>query len=157
MCGILGSVNQSFDDNVLGVISHRGPDDSGLNVRSVGHHLLTFGQRRLSILDVSPAGHQPMWASGGKHGIVFNGEIYNHIDLRNQLSTRQYRGHSDTETILHCLAEDGIRALQRLNGIFALGFLDTDHKKLLLARDPFGVKPLYYWTDRNSFVFASEI
>lgn len=157
MCGILGTINRPFNESVLDVISHRGPDDSGISARKVGRHLLTFGQRRLSILDTSPAGHQPMWTLDGQHGIVFNGEIYNHVNLRAHLPTWQYRGHSDTETILHCLAHHGVRSLDKFNGIFAFSYLDISSNKLFLARDPFGVKPLYYWTDSKSFVFSSEL
>ncbi len=157
MCGILGTVNQPFGESALNLLSHRGPDDSGIALKTVGAHLVTLGQRRLSILDLSPAGHQPMWLGGRQQGIVFNGEIYNHLELRRLLTARDYQGHSDTETILHSLSEHGVRALSDFNGIFGLAFLDADKKKLFLARDPFGVKPLYYWTDGRSLVFASEL
>jgi len=157
MCGILGTVDRPFGNEVLESLRHRGPDDGSISKRSIGKRTLTLGHRRLSILDLSPAGRQPMWTPCDEFGIVFNGEIYNHVDLRAELDSIPYRGHSDTETTLHYLARRGIGAVDRLNGIFALGFVDQPRNKLYLARDAFGVKPLYYWIDDNSFVFASEI
>jgi len=123
----------------------------------VGTHHVYFGHRRLAILDLSPAGHQPMQTDSGRYSIVFNGEIYNHADLRHSLKDIKFYGHSDTETILHLLAQQGISGLGRFNGIFALAFLDSECGKLLLARDPFGVKPLYYHFDGSGLTFCSEI
>ena len=157
MCGILGSINLPFDEQVLDLIRHRGPDDSSLDKFAVGPNRVTLGHRRLSIVDLSPAGHQPMWTPSGKQAIIFNGEIYNHLDLRGKISQEQFRGHSDTETILQYMARLGIRTVREFNGIFALGFVDVQNGKLFLARDPFGIKPLYYWADSGRFVFASEI
>lgn len=157
MCGILGTVNKPFGENVLDLLYHRGPDDSGISQGSVGDHLLTLGFRRLSILDLSPAGHQPMWTSSQKHAIVFNGEIYNHQELRARIPSTEYKGHSDTETILNFLAHRGMESVDCFNGIFAFGFVDLEKQKLFLARDPFGVKPLYYWSGNGSFVFSSEL
>src|SRR3977135_3940528 len=108
MCGILGTINLPFGERTLELLRHRGPDDSAIAQSSIGSHLVTLGHRRLSILDLSPAGRQPMWTSSGKYGIVFNGEIYNHLELREQMHAVPYRGHSDTETILHYLAHHGI-------------------------------------------------
>src|SRR5437899_8185562 len=101
MCGILGTVNRPFGEGVLDLLRHRGPDDSGIVQASLGSHLVTLGHRRLSIVDLSPAGHQPMWTSCGKYAIAFNGEIYNHLELRERLHAVHYRGHSDSETILN--------------------------------------------------------
>ena len=157
MCGILGTINQPFGEEVLDLLRHRGPDDSCITQSSVGHHLMTLGHRRLSILDLSPAGRQPMWTPGRKHGIVFNGEIYNHLELRERNRATQYRGRSDTETILHYLARHGIQSASQFNGIFAFGFLDEQNAKLFLARDPFGIKPLYYRADHETFMFSSEL
>ncbi len=157
MCGILGAVNRPFEREALNLLSHRGPDDWGLDHKSIGGHLLTLGQRRLAIQDLSPAGHQPMWTPVQQHGIIFNGEIYNHAELRQGILPTPYRGHSDTETLLHFLAHHGVAWLDRLNGIFAFGFADTQNRKLFLARDPFGVKPLYYWADNRSLIFSSEL
>ena len=156
MCGILGTLNFPFDVGVLDLIRHRGPDDAGMTQAVVGRHAVALSHRRLSILDLSPAGHQPMWSIGGQHAIVFNGEIYNHFDFRDDSDVR-YRGHSDTETILYHLARNGIGSVQQFNGIFAFGFLDAPNEKLFLVRDPFGVKPLYYWSDSRSLIFSSEL
>src|SRR5882762_2996042 len=157
MCGILGTVNFPFDEQALNLLRHRGPDDSAIAQLPIGNHLLTLGHRRLSILDLSPAGRQPMWTSFRRHGLVFNGEIYNHLELRGRFSPIQYRGHSDTETILHHLAHHGILSADRFNGIFAFGFIDAENRKLFLARDAFGVKPLYYCSENGSFMFSSEL
>jgi asparagine synthase (glutamine-hydrolysing) len=157
MCGILGTVNQPFGESTLDILRHRGPDDSAITRSSIGGHVVTLGHRRLSILDLSLAGRQPMWTSCGKYGIVFNGEVYNHLELRERTRSVQYNGHSDTETILHYLAQHGIPSARQFNGIFALSFVDTENHKLFLARDAFGVKPLYYWSDNRSFLFSSEL
>lgn len=157
MCGILGTINRSFDESVLDLIQRRGPDGSGICTQAVGKHQVTIGHRRLAILDLSAAGQQPMWTPNGQFGIVFNGEVYNHLDLRKQIREVDFRGHSDTETILHDIARRGILAVRDFNGIFAFGLLDAAHQKLYLARDPFGVKPLYYTLNNNTLAFSSEI
>lgn len=158
MCGILGTINVQIEDTVLSLIKHRGPDDFGINSFSVNNHAIHFGQRRLSIIDLSPAGHQPMNSECGQYSIIFNGEIYNHIDLRDKLPKNiTFRGHSDTETILYYLIHFGIDRISDFNGIFAFCFLDKKNEKIHLARDPFGVKPLYFFLDRKKMIFSSEI
>lgn len=158
MCGILGSVNQIFEKTTLDLIEHRGPDDFGINTFSTNGNTVQFGQRRLAIIDLSPAGHQPMVSSCENFALIFNGEIYNHLDLRKKLpSNVSYNGHSDTETILQYLIHFGPRSIVDFNGIFALGFIDLQKGELTLARDPFGVKPLYYFEDGESLLFSSEI
>jgi asparagine synthase (glutamine-hydrolysing) len=157
MCGILGTVNRAFDNTTLNLLAHRGPDDASISRVAVCSHVVTLGHRRLSILDVSPAGRQPMWTSSNRQGIIFNGEIYNHQELRRELPRLEYIGHSDTETILTYVAQYGIESVRHFNGIFALGVVDLDKQKLFLARDPFGVKPLYYCLSGGSFVFSSEL
>lgn len=158
MCGILGSVNQVFDKTTLNLIKHRGPDDFGINSFSANKHQIHFGQRRLAIIDLSPAGHQPMVSPCENFAIIFNGEIYNHLELRKKLpSNIVYNGHSDTETILQYLIHFGPKAIVDFNGIFAFAFLDLKKAKLTLARDPFGVKPLYYFEDTKRLIFSSEI
>ncbi|HYM08910.1 MAG TPA: asparagine synthase (glutamine-hydrolyzing) [Terriglobales bacterium] len=157
MCGILGTVNRPFGEDALDLLRHRGPDDAAVTRSSVGRHEVTLGHRRLSILDLSPAGRQPMWTPCGRHAIVFNGEIYNHLELRRLAQPVRYRGHSDTETILHRIAQNGIESAGEFNGIFAFAFVDVEDQKLFLARDPFGVKPLYYWSHEGAFAFSSEI
>lgn len=158
MCGILGSINLPFDQFLLDQIKHRGPDDSGVDNFTLKNHTIILGQRRLSILDLSPAGHQPMISNCGNYAIVFNGEIYNHQNLRNKLTGNIiFNGHSDTESILYYLIENGIRGVSEFNGIFAFAFIDFKKNKLFLARDPFGVKPLYYAKENNGLLFSSEI
>lgn len=158
MCGIVGSINFKLEENILSLINHRGPDDFGINSFDTSNHTIHLGQRRLSIIDLSPAGHQPMISSCGQYSIVFNGEIYNHLDLREKLPKNiVYKGHSDTETILYYLIHFGINQISDLNGIFAICFFDKKNEKIHLARDPFGVKPLYYFLDRKKMIFSSEI
>jgi asparagine synthase (glutamine-hydrolysing) len=156
MCGILGTVNRPFNEGLLNLLRHRGPDDSAITRSMVGHHRVTLGHRRLSILDLSPAGQQPMWTPCRQYAIIFNGEIYNHLELRDRTPV-QYRGHSDTETILHHLAREGVGAAREFNGIFAFGLLDVERRKLFLVRDAFGVKPLYYSASGGKFAFSSEL
>jgi asparagine synthase (glutamine-hydrolysing) len=157
MCGILGTINISERQGALDLIEHRGPDAYGEINRKVGSHLVYLGHRRLSIVDLSPAGNQPMLSQDGSKALVYNGEVYNHRDLRNQLGDVHFIGHSDTETILHLLSRQGLAAVPNLNGIFALAFLNISTYRLYLARDPFGVKPLYYCQEGNTFAFSSEI
>lgn len=157
MCGILGTINIAESYGALDLIKHRGPDAYGEVGRRVGKHLVYLGHRRLSIVDLSPAGNQPMLSPNGATALVYNGEVYNHRDLRSQLGDVHFLGHSDTETILHLLSRLGSAAIPSLNGIFAFGFLNMSTSRLYLVRDPFGVKPLYYCQEGNSFAFCSEI
>ncbi len=158
MCGILGSVNIEFGEPALELIRHRGPDDFGIDSFTVNNNNIKFAQRRLSIIDLSPAGHQPMNSACGNYSLIFNGEVYNHLELRKKLpSTIQYNGHSDTETIFNYLMCFGIDAIADFNGIFAIAFLDVKKQSLFIARDPFGVKPFYYFKQGNELVFSSEI
>jgi asparagine synthase (glutamine-hydrolysing) len=157
MCGILGSVNSALSEKVLDLIAARGPDDSGLESYSIGRHSVDFGHRRLAIVDLSPAGHQPMVSQCGRYRLIFNGEVYNHAEIRASLKFRSFRGHSDTETLLYALIERGAEALRSFNGIFSLAFLDENEQRLFLARDPFGVKPLYYRFSANKLQFGSEL
>lgn len=157
MCGILGTINLPFDEALLDLIGHRGPDERGVLSRRVGSHDVQFGHCRLSIVDLSASGRQPMETPDGRHLLIFNGEIYNHLDLRRDLGPLAYRGHCDTETVLHTMALKGVCALKSFNGIFSLAFLSVPRHELILARDPFGVKPLYYWHGNDSLAFCSEL
>lgn len=157
MCGILGSVNHPITEADLNTIAHRGPDASALRQLRVGDDLVCLGHRRLSIVDLSPAGAQPMQSACGRYHLIFNGEVYNHLELRKKLSDIPFRGHSDTETVLYYLSRFGLTGIQDLNGIFALAFLDTETAQLWLARDRFGVKPLYYHVSGDRLLFASEM
>jgi asparagine synthase (glutamine-hydrolysing) len=141
-------------------LMHRGPDDFGYwYQKDIG---LALGHRRLSIVDLSPAGHQPMRSPGGRYQIIFNGEIYNHSAIRDELeaagSGASWRGHSDTETLLAAIEAWGLeRALQRCTGMFALALWDCERRCLALARDRAGEKPLYYGGAGRAFLFGSEL
>ena len=157
MCGILGSVNFPFSGKSLNLLAHRGPDDQGSYEDTVGRHRICLAQTRLAIVDLSATGHQPMVSVCGRYVIIFNGEIYNHLELREKLREIHFRGHSDTETILYYIAKYGLHRVNDLNGIFAFAFLDKEREAIFLCRDPFGVKPLYYWRKAEKLIFASEI
>lgn len=157
MCGILGAVNIDIDNSILNFIERRGPDDSGFELFSAHGYQVTFGHRRLSIVDLSPAGHQPMTTGNDRYTIVFNGEIYNYAEIHAQLKQFVFRGHSDTETILYALSELGISAVKSFNGIFGFCLFDHIAEKLYPARDPFGVKPVYYFIAEKKLCFSSEI
>lgn len=162
MCGIAGIFNHDQSDpgrivsEMIGAIRYRGPDDWG--VWCDGDYGLALGHARLAILDLSPAGHQPMESASGRYVIVFNGEIYNHLELRGQLTGLPWRGHSDTETLLAAFETWGVeKALQATVGMFALALWDRVAHRLVLARDRLGEKPLYYGWSNGTFLFASEL
>jgi asparagine synthase (glutamine-hydrolysing) len=160
MCGIAGYLSDPDPAGLsaaLTALRHRGPDDAGAFAdaeRGIG-----LAHTRLSILDLSPAGHQPMASEAGSLVLVFNGEIYNFRELRTELEERGYsfRGHSDTEVLLNLYRADGEDMLPRLNGIFAFAIWDASEETLFVARDALGVKPLYYSSEDGKFAFASEI
>lgn len=137
------------------IVSHRGPDGEGQYID--GH--IGLGHRRLSIIDLSPAGHQPMQTRDGRFTITYNGEVYNFKELRVQLEAIGYHFYSntDTEVVLKAYAEWGEKCLTKFNGMFAFAIWDKKDQKLFLARDRYGIKPLYYYKNENNFVFASEI
>lgn len=165
MCGITGFIEKDFSRelaqrrlfNMLSKLNHRGPDDGGIWCDD--QYGVSLGHRRLSILDLSPAGHQPMSSACGRYVIVFNGEIYNHLDLRRSLSAEIiWRGHSDTETLLSCFTAVGIEeTLKSTVGMFAFALWDRLDKTLTLARDRIGEKPLYYGWQQGVFLFGSEL
>ncbi|MFN8153407.1 MAG: asparagine synthase (glutamine-hydrolyzing) [Bacteroidia bacterium] len=163
MCGINGILNFTAGTStplhmtvaaMNQLIRHRGPDDQGIWEHPGG--FLCLGQQRLSIIDLSAAGHQPMLSETGS-AIVFNGEIYNYRELREQYVHHRFRSESDTEVLQHALDQSGIQALPHLNGMFAFAYWDERTKELLLARDCAGKKPLYYTINRGRFIFSSEI
>ena len=156
MCGILGSVNYSIKES-LHQIEHRGPDFQSHVDFNSSFHKVSFGHTRLSIVDLSEAGNQPMMSEDENYAIIFNGEIYNHLDLRKKLSEYNFKGHSDTETILYYLINNGIESIKDFNGIFTFAFYDIKNSKIYIARDPFGVKPVYYYYTDQSLIFSSEI
>ena len=158
ICGIFHSDNQPADQDVLREmtqsLAHRGPDNQGLHIdNNIG-----LGHRRLSILDLSAQGDQPMSAENGRFQIVYNGELYNYLELKKELQGlgHQFRSHSDTEVILRSYIAWGPEAVNRFNGMFAFAIWDTREKRLFLARDRYGIKPLYTTKVGNTFLFASE-
>ncbi len=163
MCGIAGFLATSTDTDLeawarrmADSLVHRGPDDTGVWGDATAG--VALAHRRLSILDLSPAGHQPMASACGRYVVVFNGEIYNHLDLRKELRPEEWRGHSDTETLLAACQAWGIQeTLQRAAGMFALALWDRHDRALTLARDRFGEKPLFYGWQGDSFLFGSEL
>ncbi|QJB56592.1 asparagine synthase (glutamine-hydrolyzing) [Pseudodesulfovibrio sp. zrk46] len=168
MCGITGFLlkNAAWSDEVMSqavhemndTLAHRGPDDSGIWVDKTAG--VAFGHRRLSILDLSPLGHQPMQSVSKRYSLIFNGEVYNHLSLREELAASGYefRGGSDTETMLAAFEAWGIRkAVTRFIGMFAFALWDNVNRKLFLCRDRMGIKPLYYGLVSSALVFGSEL
>ncbi|MCP4681811.1 MAG: asparagine synthase (glutamine-hydrolyzing) [Desulfobacterales bacterium] len=171
MCGICGKISYDsgpVDEGLLRKMcrsfSYRGPDDEGIyiNEQSEGKNgtlSVGLGHKRLSIIDLSQAGHQPMSNEDGTIWLTYNGEIYNFRELRAGLEKKghTFRSNSDTEVILHLYEEEGIQSVQRLNGMFAFGLFEEKPKRLFLCRDRIGIKPLVYYWDGKKFAFASEI
>lgn len=162
MCGILAVAdlnNRSLSETTVrrlrDTMIHRGPDDAGLFIDGP----VALGHRRLSIIDLSPAGHQPMSNEDGTVQLVFNGEIYNYIELREDLRNRGhiFRSASDTEVLLRQYLEDGEACVHKLRGMFAFVIWDSRRGRLFAARDRLGIKPLYYYRDQNRILLASEI
>jgi len=168
MCGIVGFITLKADnipdDGLLRQmresLSHRGPDDKGEYVRPIddGGPFVYLGHRRLSIIDLG-GGHQPLFNEDGTVWVVFNGEIYNFRELRGELEARghQFQTHSDTEVIAHSYEEYGEECFRQFNGMFGIGIWDERRRRLLLARDRLGKKPLYYCLMNETFIFASEL
>jgi asparagine synthase (glutamine-hydrolysing) len=179
MCGIAGivrfdepGINASMLSQLSIQLRHRGPDDHGFvgwspcegarvskDASVADHRLLGLATRRLSILDLSDTGAQPMQSDDGRYWIAYNGEVYNYVELRSELEKAgcRFRSTSDTEVVLHALKRWGRPALQRLTGMFALAFFDAARGELLLARDQFGMKPLFLVRVSSGLVFSSEI
>ena len=157
ICGIVGSTDAHAIDRMTMSLSHRGPDDSG--IARFPDLRLALGHRRLSIIDLSTRGRQPMFDDTARLSITFNGEIYNYQELKGALSpeTHQFRTETDTEVILHVYRESGVEAFARLNGMFAMAIVDRELEKLYLVRDHLGVKPLYYTAENGRLIFGSEI
>lgn len=165
MCGLTGMLADRVPaaEALRGMtdsLRHRGPDDGDVWIDAYAG--IGLGHRRLAILDLSPAGRQPMHSACGRYVIAFNGEIYNHLELRDELARAgiavAWRGHSDTETLLACFVAWGVReTLERTVGMFAIALWDRAERRLHLARDRFGEKPLYYGWSGGAFVFGSEL
>jgi asparagine synthase (glutamine-hydrolysing) len=160
ICGIVGVEDPQVAERMVATMQHRGPDDAGVEQFRVSWNTssLFLGHTRLSIIDLSRAGHQPMPNEDGTHWIVFNGEIYNYQKLRRDLEGRhQWRSQTDSEVILHLYEEVGPEVVCHLNGMFAFAIYDSRNSNLFLARDHIGIKPLYYVHRHGRFAFASEI
>jgi asparagine synthase (glutamine-hydrolysing) len=162
MCGILAVLNlddENIEEDLIirmrDTMYHRGPDDAGLYVDGP----VALAHRRLSIIDLTPSGHQPMTNEDGSIVITYNGEIYNYLELRQNLIAKGHRfsSTSDTEVILHQYEESGEDCLEKFNGMFSFVLWDRKRKKLFIARDRLGIKPLYYYYDSEKIIFASEI
>ncbi|MEO6902457.1 MAG: asparagine synthase (glutamine-hydrolyzing) [Bacteroidia bacterium] len=161
MCGIAGIIrlNKKAVDadeirSMLKIIKHRGPDDEGLFVKeNVG-----LGHVRLSIIDLSSAGHQPMFSNENRYAIIFNGEIYNYLELKEELKdSYSFKTKTDTEVILAAYSKWGEACLSKFNGDFSFAIYDLEQNTLFAARDRFGIKPFYFYHNNDQFVFASEI
>jgi asparagine synthase (glutamine-hydrolysing) len=162
MCGVSGifnldrqPVSKAVLERMTAVLAHRGPDGEGLFIEEG----IGIGHRRLAVIDLSEAAHQPMMTTDGRYVISYNGEIYNFRELRLELEAKghRFRSQSDAEVLLSAFAEWGDEALLRFNGMFAFALWDRHTRALLIARDRFGIKPLYYANLGNTFAFASEI
>jgi asparagine synthase (glutamine-hydrolysing) len=161
MCGISGLVDlsgknaeKSKIEKISSCLNHRGPDGNGLWMLEN----IALAHTRLAILDLSKSANQPMISKNQMYSLTYNGELYNYQELRKQLKQKgyQFSTNSDSEVILNSLIEWGTDALLKFNGIFAFGFYNNFNKTLLMARDRYGVKPLYYLSTQNYFAFASE-
>lgn len=163
MCGIAGQVkfngqvSEHAIDAMNTAIKHRGPDGEGVYVNAAQN--IGLGHRRLSFLDLGEAGKQPMTNEDGSIWITYNGEVYNYIELRAELEKygHQFHSHTDTEVVVHGYEQWGYGVVNRLKGMFAFGIWDEKKQELFLARDRFGIKPLYYYYQNGNFVFGSEI
>lgn len=163
MCGICGFISRknitleqlkAMNDTMY----HRGPDDSGEEIYEMSDGWQAgFAQRRLSILDLSALGHQPMHSADQRISVVYNGEIYNYRELRQELADYPFRSNCDTEVIIAAYLKWGIRCVERFNGMFAIALYDKKSQDIYLIRDRIGKKPLYYWYEEGNLVFASEL
>src|SRR3954454_9315858 len=163
MCGIAGIVSNKDGylalDRMVASLAHRGPDGRGALLRRADGWTVGVGHTRLAILDLSNLGAQPMTASDGQAAISYNGEIYNFMDVRNELMSERvtFKSRCDTEVILEGYLRWGLDVFPRLRGMFALAIWDQAKRKLILTRDSLGIKPLYVYCDGNTVLFASEI
>lgn len=166
MCGILGGV---FSENIadiqkriqsgLGLLNHRGPDDKGYLLYDLESVKVVLGNTRLAIIDLSHLGHQPMCSTDQVFSLVLNGEIYNYLELRDELKHlgHSFRTKTDTEVLLYAWSQWGVDSIKKLQGMFAFAVFDAKKRTLTLVRDAFGIKPLYFHISQNDIVFASEI
>ncbi|WP_029231916.1 asparagine synthase (glutamine-hydrolyzing) [Butyrivibrio sp. VCB2006] len=163
MCGICGYISKKrISEDDLRIMNdtmyHRGPNDSGVAIyEGTDGYSIGLAQRRLSILDLSPLGHQPMHSENGRITIVFNGEIYNFLELKEELNGYPFKSNCDTEVIIAAYLRWGIQMVDHIHGMFAIALYDRETQDVYLIRDRIGKKPLFYWIDNNNIVFASEL
>jgi asparagine synthase (glutamine-hydrolysing) len=160
ICGIVGQADEPLIKNMLAAIAHRGPDNEGIYIAdSTNGERVGLGHRRLAIIDLSPAGHEPMTDQRQELWLTYNGEIYNFKEIRKDLEKRghKFKSDSDAEVVIYAYREWGLNSLSLLNGMFAFALWDARDNSLLLARDRLGIKPLYYTDTPAGFAFASEI
>jgi asparagine synthase (glutamine-hydrolysing) len=165
MCGIAGFIDFNHNSTaqtlvkMTDALAHRGPDDKGYKIWEAPQYKIGFGHRRLSIIDVSPLGHQPMYSTDGRWAIVFNGEVYNYKEVQSELKGLGYtfKSNSDTEVIIYAVDCWGLAAVHRFIGMFAFVLYDTKDNKIHCVRDRAGVKPFYYYWKDNLFLFGSEL
>jgi asparagine synthase (glutamine-hydrolysing) len=160
ICGLVGKADEQLIQKMLASIAHRGPDDEGIYIaESANSERVGLGHRRLSIIDLSPAGHEPMSDAQGEIWLTYNGEIYNFKEIRKELEKRghKFKSESDAEVVIYAYREWGLNALAMFNGMFAFAIWDARNNSLLLARDRLGIKPVYYANTPSGFAFASEI
>src|SRR3989344_6945746 len=160
MCGILGALGKVPEkkkfENARDLLLHRGPDDGGTYWNP--EEGIALGHRRLSIIDISFAGHQPYFSNDGRFVVVYNGEIYNYLEIKAELNGYyDFKTHTDTEVLLAAYIQWGERCVEKFNGMFAFAIWDKREQKLFCARDRLGIKPFFYNTDGNTFLFSSEI
>ncbi|MBP8695503.1 MAG: asparagine synthetase B, partial [Syntrophobacterales bacterium] len=154
-----GGIDEAVLRRMTEVMTHRGPDESGVYLRRADGMSVGLGHRRLSIIDLTEAGRQPLSNEDGTVWLVFNGEIYNHPELRGELEGggHRFRSNTDSEVIVHLYEEQGPRCAERLEGMFAFALWDERTETLVLSRDRIGIKPLVWWHGGGTLLFASEI
>ena len=163
MCGICGYISRTVIgreqlSRMNDTMKHRGPNDAGVELfEAAGGYTVGLAQRRLSIQDLSPLGHQPMASADGRLEVVFNGEIYNFLELKKELSEYPYRSSCDTEVILAAYLRWGIGMVDHLGGMFAIALFDRQEQAVYFLRDRIGKKPLYYTFYDGGLVFGSEL
>ena len=162
MCGIIGEISSERIDiekfiQMRDELKHRGPDDAGLYINEKGNVVL--GHRRLSIIDLTSSGREPMTNEDNDVWLTFNGEIYYYKELREELIKKghRFKSRTDAEVVIHAYEQWGVDCLKKLRGMFAFAIWDEKANKLFLARDRIGIKPLYYYSGNNRFIFSSEL
>ena len=163
MCGICGYISKKrITEEALRIMNdtmyHRGPDDAGVEIyQGANDYFIGFAQRRLAILDLSPLGHQPMHSENGRISVIFNGEIYNFLELKEEINDYQFKTNCDTEVIIAAYLKWGIDMVDHIHGMFAIALYDRESGEVFLIRDRIGKKPLFYWIDGGNIIFGSEL